>query len=899
MAIVTRVGKGSKLTAKEMDNNLLSLETDISGNVSAITSKLDKGSYTGTAKDLENAIVAAVTGASGISIVPTSAAPSGTGIASFTATQAGTYTNYGGVVVAANSFAIISRSAAGAFSISQTALDLSSYAKVVDLAKKADLVASKNKYNYLGGDTITGFYLLSNGDISANSTYSISGYISIVVGKAYFCNRFNYPGGASYVFYDVNKVFISSSAGLGTVAPSNAVYLRYSINISTLLSTVQIEEGSVATTFVAYSSFVAESQLNLSAYTKTIDLSQLPVNGAKLINSSVTAEKTDFFSSTSQNLYNPNDADVVLGFYLSTTGLPVVANSGYNTTGFMPVNQGDVIVVGNNGNSFGARFIYGYDASKVKIDGSEDINRTTYTVPANVNFVRVSFQTINTLFQVNKTVIKTYSTYLFVRTLLPEYKTLDDNSVSSDKIQNGAVTEDKTIMFNASKNLFNPLEAVFGFYVDSTNGFAPLNTAYNATGFIPVIAGQNYTLSYKHQIAWYNASKVYISGSSSGDTIKTQLAPTGAVFLRCSINLVSYSSFQVELGSSQTSYLAFGYTLKKVYIEEYLSSIESEKYESLLGKEGKIISQASLTSGNIIEITDFPNFLKKGLSMSFYTDLTLAGSVSFGKGFAKYRGEYFTIDNTNVYYYADSVLTATKAHGLTISTFLKSSFSTDDNGVANFILQSLGGYFKTTFQMGNEMNFEPFIRTEGQTINSIKLTATSKDFQKSVWAFGDSYFGIGANRWPGSMKTFGYFNFLINGLAGQGSAAAYVDLLKCLKYGTPKYIVWCLGMNDGDSTYTSNLTSLIGTCAAKKITLILSTVPTVPSRDKEVIKSAVLASGYRYIDFYKAMGANSSGVWYSGYLNSDGVHPNQIGADALALQVLIDFPELMQYGKNL
>jgi hypothetical protein len=90
--------------------------------------KTDKGGYTGSAKDLENTFVAAVTGASGISIVPTSPAPAGTGIASFTATQAGTYTNYGGVVVAANSFAIISRSATGVFSISQTAFNLTSYA---------------------------------------------------------------------------------------------------------------------------------------------------------------------------------------------------------------------------------------------------------------------------------------------------------------------------------------------------------------------------------------------------------------------------------------------------------------------------------------------------------------------------------------------------------------------------------------------------------------------------------------------------------------------------------------------------------------------------------------------------------------------------------------------------
>jgi hypothetical protein len=91
-----------------------------------------KGGYTGNAKNLETLIIAASTGASGVSIAPTSAAPAGTGIASFTATQAGTYTNYGGVVVAANSFAIISRSATGVFSISQTALDLTSYAKIVD-----------------------------------------------------------------------------------------------------------------------------------------------------------------------------------------------------------------------------------------------------------------------------------------------------------------------------------------------------------------------------------------------------------------------------------------------------------------------------------------------------------------------------------------------------------------------------------------------------------------------------------------------------------------------------------------------------------------------------------------------------------------------------------------------
>ena len=61
------------------------------------------------------------------SVTPTST-PTGTGANYWTATQNGTYANFGGMVVATNSIAIIGRNSVGAFSISQTALDLSTYA---------------------------------------------------------------------------------------------------------------------------------------------------------------------------------------------------------------------------------------------------------------------------------------------------------------------------------------------------------------------------------------------------------------------------------------------------------------------------------------------------------------------------------------------------------------------------------------------------------------------------------------------------------------------------------------------------------------------------------------------------------------------------------------------------
>jgi len=57
------------------------------------------------------------------SITPIST-PSGSGAALWTATEAGTYTNFGGLVVNANSFAFISRNVVGAFSISHTSQPL-------------------------------------------------------------------------------------------------------------------------------------------------------------------------------------------------------------------------------------------------------------------------------------------------------------------------------------------------------------------------------------------------------------------------------------------------------------------------------------------------------------------------------------------------------------------------------------------------------------------------------------------------------------------------------------------------------------------------------------------------------------------------------------------------------
>lgn len=128
---------------------------------------------------------------------------------------------------------------------------------------------------------------------------------------------------------------------------------------------------------------------------------------------------------------------------------------------------------------------------------------------------------------------------------------------------------------------------------------------------------------------------------------------------------------------------------------------------------------------------------------------------------------------------------------------------------------------------------------------------------------------------------------------------------------TPKYIVWCMGMNNKDTEtsvnadWNSTFNALKDLCEANGIELILSTIPTVKGgyvedtneynlRIHKFKNAIVRSSGLRYIDFDKAVGANEeTGEWYGDMLYTDGVHPAADGARALFMQAIADFPELM------
>jgi len=181
------------------------------------------------------------------------------------------------------------------------------------------------------------------------------------------------------------------------------------------------------------------------------------------------------------------------------------------------------------------------------------------------------------------------------------------------------------------------------------------------------------------------------------------------------------------------------------------------------------------------------------------------------------------------------------------------------------------------------------------------IEANYKACQNDLWYFGDSYLSfINPARWTYYLDTNLYGkNTLFNGIGGCTTGGARRDYNSIIKYGNPKYVVIATGMNDGtdtnntpSSTWLTAIQGFIQDIINNGGTPILCTIPTIPSVNNESKNNWIKNSGYRYIDFAKAVGANSSGVWYDGMLSSDNIHPSELGAKALYSQVLLDLPEI-------
>lgn len=259
------------------------------------------------------------------------------------------------------------------------------------------------------------------------------------------------------------------------------------------------------------------------------------------------------------------------------------------------------------------------------------------------------------------------------------------------------------------------------------------------------------------------------------------------------------------------------------------------------------------------------------------------------------------IDQTNVTLKSRFIEDSILPHGITISDAIQINIIADNPNTVKVTVGSKGVTNTVTgdFTITAYENIKVINGTSQITNTAITMGCGS--INHGVWFIGDSYLNMMNDaRWTYYVWQNEYTkNTLFCGATGAGADQTQAWINSLLTFGTPKAIVWCMGMNYNSdsgapaSNWLSDLNWLIGVCQENSIELILATIPTVPTRNNEYKNAYVRESGYRYIDFAKAVGANASGEWYAGMLASDEIHPTQLGAVALYHEAIASVPEIM------
>jgi len=255
---------------------------------------------------------------------------------------------------------------------------------------------------------------------------------------------------------------------------------------------------------------------------------------------SVTPKRTSFFKA-GKNLFNKVNA--TSGYFVDRTNGNLVANASYYASEFIPVIASTQYT--NSPDTTQSAF---YDSAKVYISGT--LATGTVTTPSNCAYMRISVGVAN----INKGQLELGA----VSTAFEPFRYY----IPDDQIQNGAnsVTPEITNFLHLGKNLFNKADVTTGYYIDYTNGTLVANAFYSVSNYIYVEPSTQYIRSYDHQMVYYDANKVYISGRTSS-LLGAFTTPANCRYIRTTVSTSLIDTIQLELGAVSTLYEPYGYKM--------------------------------------------------------------------------------------------------------------------------------------------------------------------------------------------------------------------------------------------------------------------------------------------------------------------------------------------------
>ncbi|EIY4976765.1 hypothetical protein MLP18_001448 [Klebsiella quasipneumoniae] len=218
------------------------------------------------------------------------------------------------------------------------------------------------------------------------------------------------------------------------------------------------------------------------------------------------------------------------------------------------------------------------------------INKFTIALTVPANAVRIDIRVENTA---NAGLVELAAVFVMTaqsvttpsvpgRPVSPYPIPLGSNVVTTAAIQKEAVTVEKAAFFVPGVNLFDKAAVTAGYYVNSTTGNLIANASYSASDFIPVVAGNQYTQSYSHQTAYYDANKSYISGVAAlgtPTTARTLTIPEGVAYIRMSVANTVLDTMQFEEGAEATTYQPYALQLDPSLVPAIQSDTVSDYVE--------------------------------------------------------------------------------------------------------------------------------------------------------------------------------------------------------------------------------------------------------------------------------------------------------------------------------
>ncbi len=530
------------------------------------------------------------------SVTPSST-PIGTGKAFWVATQAGTYTNFGGVVVSANSFAVISRDALGAFSISQTTFDITSKVNVSDVID-----------NLISTDT--------NKPLSAKQ------------GKALNDTKVNVS--------DVINTLASTETTKPLSAAQGKVLNEKNIKIETWTAKSYLSGDQV--------NYLGKDWVS-NAATVAGDIPGTSSKWVERLSAYNFTEKLSLKANLTvgKNLFNWQDADVILNSVLGGDGSINGGNSGLIITGFIPVIPAQVIVSNRSSVGWGNNY---YDANKVRL--STTTSTAALTIPAGAFYLRKTVSLGGLGLEAAQIQIELGS----ISSVFEAYKlsvptTELGNTVLKTELQ-PAIELNNTLFLTKSPNLFDENDFIESSFLGTT-GIVGTFADSNISNYIPLNSGQvayifgGFSAGFLN-LCFYNENKGFISSVAQNTYTNTITGVSGCKFFRFSYpkRHRNQSYIQVYHGTTKIAYTPKGWSLTERFIKPSYG-------ENLINKDDCYAGSVDEATGFLGNLSDNRTSrmikIKTGAKLYSNTDFNVK-VVEYDVNMAYLRGVQTVFKNT-------------------------------------------------------------------------------------------------------------------------------------------------------------------------------------------------------------------------------------------------------------